>query len=305
MPKTVLIIDDDQTLVAPLKDGLESIGYRVAVAFDGLQGILQAHQARPDVIILDFHMPGGGGHTVYERLRATPDSVNTPIIFSTVITLDELKGKIRPTSNTFFLRKPVGLNQIVEVLNGVLGENRSAAPAPKQEPFHAVPPPPTNLPPMPALKPAAAKKEAATQKLARWHEHQVRVSYADTDKMGIIYYANYFKYFEAARTELLRGVGLRWRDLEITRKIYLPAVEANCKYLKPSRYDALLTVRTWISHLGRGSVVFENDVLDRDQGNARVARGYSRHAVVNDLWRSTRVPDDIRTLLEPFVGVVE
>ena len=60
MSKTVLIIDDDQTLVAPLKDGLESIVYRVAVAFDGLQGILQAHQARPDVIILDFHMPGGG-----------------------------------------------------------------------------------------------------------------------------------------------------------------------------------------------------------------------------------------------------
>lgn len=319
MAKTVLIIDDDQTLVAPLKDGLESIGYRVAVAFDGLQGILQAHQARPDVIILDFHMPGGGGHTVYERLRQSPESADTPIIFSTVITLDELKTRIRPTNNTFFLRKPVGLNQIIGVLNGVLGETKGALaekrPAPA--PFQAVPEipklppaaagrPPSQAPLGGALASGVGRPSAPEQKkLARFHEYQVRVSYADTDKMGIIYYANYFKYFEAARTELMRSVGLRWRDLEIQRKIYLPAVEANCKYLKPSRYDALLTVRTWVSHLGRGSVVFENDVLDRDQGNDRVARGYSRHAVVNDLWRSARVPPDIRALLEPFVGVVE
>src|SRR5437899_3133642 len=99
--KTILIIDDDQTLVAPLKDGLESIGYRVAVAFDGMQGILQAHQAKPDVIILDFYMPGGGGRTVYERLRQAADTVSTPIIFSTVVSLEEVKGQITPTAHTY------------------------------------------------------------------------------------------------------------------------------------------------------------------------------------------------------------
>ncbi len=305
MSKTVLIIDDDQTLVAPLKDGLESIGYRVAVAFDGLQGILQAHQARPDVIILDFHMPGGGGHTVYERLRQAADTVSTPIVFSTVVTMDEVKTKIRPSANTFFLRKPVGLTQIIQVLNQVLGDSKQPlATAPvKREPA-GLPPPSI---PTPAPKPptAPAPAPAPARSAPRWHEYSVRVTYADTDKMGIIYYANYFKYFEQGRTELLRSLGLRWRDLEIQRKLYLPCVEAQCRYMAPSRYDDLLVVRTWISHLGRGSVTFENDIYDRELGGRKVARGQTRHAVVNDLWRSARVPDDIRLALSPFVGQLD
>lgn len=70
MSRTILVVDDDQSLVAPLKDGLESAGYRVAVAFDAAQGILQAHETRPDLIILDYYMPGGDGGWVYDRLRA-------------------------------------------------------------------------------------------------------------------------------------------------------------------------------------------------------------------------------------------
>lgn len=305
MAKTILIIDDDQTLVAPLKDGLESIGYRIAVAFDGLQGILQAHQSRPDAIILDFHMPGGGGHTVYERLRQAADTASTPIIFSTVVTLEEVKSVIRPSANTFFLRKPVGLNQIITVLNTVLGDSKqplasSPVTAPvKREP--AGPPAPAIPTPAPSL-PAPAAASAPSPAAPRVFEYSVRVTYADTDKMGIIYYANYFKFFEQGRTELLRSLGLRWRDLEIQRKLYLPCVEAKCRYQAPSRYDDLLVVRTWISHLGRGSVTFENDIYDRELGGRRVARGQTRHAVVNDLWRSTRIPNDVRLALSPFVG---
>lgn len=136
----------------------------------------------------------------------------------------------------------------------------------------------------------------------RYHEFQVRVSYADTDKMGIIYYANYLKYFEQGRTELLRSLGVSYRDLEVQRKLFLPAVEARCRYLAPSRYDDLLTVRTWIAELGRASVAFECDVLDRGSGAKVVARGYSRHALVDDLWRIARMPDDLRGLMAPFVG---
>jgi acyl-CoA thioester hydrolase len=291
MPKTILIIDDDSTLVAPLKEGLESIGYRVAVAFDGVQGVIQAHQSKPDVIILDFHMPGGGGSTVYERLRKAPDTAKTPIIFSTVVTLEEVKAKITLSPNTFFLRKPVGLGQFVSVLNQVLDDNKKALPEP--------PPKPVETPkPGPAAEIPAKPKKAAP----RFHEFSVRVTYADTDKMGIIYYANYLRYFEEGRTELMRSLGVRYRDLEIQRKLFLPAVEAHCRYLAPSRYDDLLVVRTWISELGKGSVRFENEIIDQDLGGRRVARGYSRHALVNDLWRPARVPDDLRKLLEPYIG---
>ena len=129
----------------------------------------------------------------------------------------------------------------------------------------------------------------------------MRVTYADTDKLGIIYYANYFKYFEQGRTELLRS-GRALPDLEISRKLFLPAVEARCRYLAPSRYDDELVVRTWLSELGKASVVFENEIVDKDLGGKAVARGYSRHAIVNDLWRPSRVPDDLRILLEPYIG---
>ena len=306
MTRTVLIIDDDQTLVAPLKDGLEAIGYSVAVAFDGMQGILQAHQSKPEVIILDFHMPGGGGRTVYERLRQTADTKETPIIFSTVVSMEEVKGQISPSAHTYFLRKPVGLNQIIGALDSILGENK-ATPAPKAAP------PVTNSAgaSLPVTASAAVSSPARhrrplrpQKKTPKFHEFQVRVTYADTDKLGIIYYSNYFKYFEEGRTELMRSLGVRYRDLELQRKIYLPAVETGCRYLAPSRYDDLLVVRTWLSSMGIASVRFENEIYDRETTGRKVARGFSRHAVVNDLWRTTRIPDDLRLLLEPYVGLM-
>jgi len=249
-----------------------------------VQGVLQAHQSKPDVIILDFHMPGGGGATVYERLRAAPDTVKTPIIFSTVVTVEEVRARIKLSEHTFFLRKPVGLGQFVAVLGQVLGDGQEASAA------------------VPAPAAGRAPAKAEVKKVPRFHEFTVRVTYADTDKMGIIYYANYLRYFELGRTELMRSLGVRYRDLEVQRKMFLPCVEANCRYLAPSRYDDLLAVRTWISELGKGSVRFEFEIVDHDLGGKRAALGFTRHAVVNDLWRPTRVPADLRALMEPYVG---
>lgn len=304
MSRAILVVDDDQTLVAPLKDGLESAGYRVAVAFDAAQGLLQAHEVKPDLIILDYYMPGGDGGWVYERLRAAPDTQEIPVVFSTGLTLDELRGKVKPGTRTYFLKKPVGFNGILSIVNQVLGEDRRAISG-TELPLTSgtpVPAPPaagstSTVPAPPPPAPAIAAKPRA-----RYSEFDVRVTYADTDKLGIIYYANYLKYFEQGRTELMRGLGVRYRDLEIQRKLFLPAVEARIQYLAPSRYDDLLTVRTWIAELGRASVSFECDVVDKDLGGKPCARGFSRHALVNDLWRTTRVPADLRVLLSPYVG---
>ena len=173
---------------------------------------------------------------------------------------------------------------------------RAAAPA--DLPMTTGTPPPE--PPAPAPAPAPASKSARPK--ARYNEFDVRVTYADTDKLGIIYYANYLKYFEQGRTELMRSLGVRYRDLEIQRKLFLPAVEARVEYKAPSRYDDLLTVRTWIADMGKASISFECDVVDKDLGGKLCARGFSRHAIVNDLWRTTRIPDDLRALLAPYVG---
>lgn len=303
MSRTILVVDDDVTLVAPLKDGLESAGYRVAVAFDSTQGLLLASELRPDLIILDFYMPGADGGATYDRLRASPLTSATPVIFSTGLTLEELKGKIKPGTKTFFLRKPVGFHGILSVVNQVLGEDKQAikqvtlpnttgTPPPKPEP---------KAEPKPAPKAAPSAPKAASGRKAKFHEFQVRVTYADTDKAGIIYYANYLKYLEQGRTELLRALGVRYRDLEVQRKLFLPAVEARCEYLAPSRYDDLLTIRTWISELGRASVAFTCEVVDQELGGKVVARAHSRHAIVTDLWRPARVPADLRVLLGPYV----
>lgn len=300
MSRTILVVDDDVTLVAPLKDGLESAGYRVAVAFDSTQGLLLANELRPDLIILDFYMPGADGGATYERLRSSPVTSAMPVIFSTGLTLDELKGKIKPGTKTFFLRKPVGFHGILSVVNQVLGEDKQAI-------KNVTLPGGTGTPPPPAEKKATERNREevplphAGKKRPKFHEFQVRVTYADTDKAGIIYYANYLKYLEQGRTELLRSLGVRYRDLEVQRKMFLPAVSAHCEYLAPSRYDDLLTIRTWISELGRASIAFTCEVVDQELGGKVVARAHSRHAIVTDLWRPARVPSDLRLLLAPFV----
>lgn len=299
-PKTILVIDDDVSLVVPLKDGLESAGYKVAAAFDGVQGLLLAHQAKPDLIILDYYMPGGGGGSVYEKLRMRPDTKDIPVIFSTGVTVEELKSSIKPGPKTFFLRKPVGFSGILNVVNQVLGEDKKAMAGVAYPSPAAAAPPASTAPPTAASKPA--KKPRPGGGRPKMHEFDVRVTYADTDKAGIIYYANYYRYLEQGRTELLRSLGVRYRDLEVVRKLFLPAVESGCKYLAPSRYDDLLTVRTWIAELGRASVVFSCEIVDKELDGRVVAEVFSRHAVVTDLWRPARVPADLRALLAPYVA---
>ena len=75
-----------------------------------------------------------------------------------------------------------------------------------------------------------------------------RVPYADTDQMGVVYYANYLEYFERSRTELLRSAGLPYSELE-RLGLFLPVSEAHCRYLAPAHYDDLLTLRSWVAEV--------------------------------------------------------
>ena len=130
-----------------------------------------------------------------------------------------------------------------------------------------------------------------------YYDFDVRIAYADTDRMGVVYYANYLVLFERGRTEYLRNLGVRYRDLEEKQRIFLPAMESHVEYLAPAHYDDLIKVRTYISELGGAHIVFKYDITLVDSG-ALVARGMTKHAVVNLLWRPTRLPQDLRTLLE-------
>ena len=79
-------------------------------------------------------------------------------------------------------------------------------------------------------------------------ETQIRVRYAETDQMGVVYHSNYFPYFEAARAEAIREMGMTYADME-KAGIIMPVVDVHCRYLRPARYDDLLTIKTILKEL--------------------------------------------------------
>ncbi len=91
-----------------------------------------------------------------------------------------------------------------------------------------------------------------------------RVPYADTDQMGVVYYANYLEYFERSRTELLRSAGLPYSELE-RLGLVLPVSEAHCRYLAPAHYDDLLTLRSWVAEVKGVRLRIESEVRRGDE----------------------------------------
>src|SRR5687768_6188494 len=123
----------------------------------------------------------------------------------------------------------------------------------------------------------------------------LRVRYSETDKMGVVYHANYFMWFEIGRCELLRTVGRSYKEMEAAG-IGLPVIEAHCKYKTPARYDDELQVVTRGRLLSRARVEFSYEIL-RPSDGAVNAVGTTMHAAINADGRPCRLPDYILDLL--------
>jgi len=121
-----------------------------------------------------------------------------------------------------------------------------------------------------------------------------RVIYGDCDSMAIVYYANYLKFFEIGRTELLREAGLTYRDVE-DRGFFLPTTETCLKYLKPALYDDLLTIETTIAFVKRASSRFDYAIY---RGKDIVVRGYTIHACLDRDNKIVRFPDFLLNVLK-------
>ncbi len=126
------------------------------------------------------------------------------------------------------------------------------------------------------------------------HVHSLRVRYADSDQMGVAYYANYLVWFEVGRTEWLRSRGYAYRALE-SQGIFLPVTEAVCRYLAPCRYDDLLYVVTSVGKLGRTVVRFDYRVLKEDGKTAAI--GHTEHCFLSRAGRPVRAPEEIARVL--------
>ncbi len=94
------------------------------------------------------------------------------------------------------------------------------------------------------------------------HEIQIRVRYAETDKMGYLYYGNYAQFFEVGRVEAIRSLGLSYRDMEENDGIWLPVVHLEQRFLRPIFYDELVTVRSTLRRLPDAHIVFHVEILN-------------------------------------------
>ena len=128
------------------------------------------------------------------------------------------------------------------------------------------------------------------------HAFPIRVRYGDTDQMGFAYYANYLRWFEIGRTELLRALGHSYRALE-EAGTSLPVLEARCRYLRPARYDDLVAIETGVLELHRASVRFGYRVVRSVDGEL-LAHGETAHCFLDRDGKPARPSAGLAALLK-------
>jgi acyl-CoA thioester hydrolase len=114
--------------------------------------------------------------------------------------------------------------------------------------------------------------------------------------MGVVYYANYLRWFERGRSEFLRESGVPYGSIE-ARGIHFPVVEANCRYVRPARYEDVVLIETRLESVSRATLVF-NYCIRRASENAPLATGSTKHACVDGAGKVLRIPADLAGLLE-------
>jgi len=123
--------------------------------------------------------------------------------------------------------------------------------------------------------------------------HEVRVIFGDTDQMGVVYYANYLRFFESARAAYWRSLGRTHKDLD-DAGVALPVIEAHCTYKRPAHYEDLLAIELTLAELRAASMRFTYTVR---RGADLLAEGFTRHAVIGPNGRPRALPDAIRAML--------
>lgn len=129
-----------------------------------------------------------------------------------------------------------------------------------------------------------------------WHEAYLRVRYSETDKMGVVYHANYLIWFEIGRTEFCRARGFAYRDMEESENAFLVVAESYCRYKAPAYYDDELLVRTHITELRRRSLRFGYEIVRVSDG-AVIAEGETGHVVTDGNSRVRSLPTAFAELL--------
>jgi acyl-CoA thioester hydrolase len=120
-------------------------------------------------------------------------------------------------------------------------------------------------------------------------ETRLRVRYAETDCMGVVYYANYLVWMEVGRVELCKSLGFNYRDMENEDGVLLAVAESYCRYRAPARFDDEVIVKTWVENANPRIAVFAYEMRLAESGPV-LATGHTRHVFVNRQMQHTRLP---------------
>ena len=129
------------------------------------------------------------------------------------------------------------------------------------------------------------------------NETEQRVYYADTDQGGVVYYANYLKWFEIGRTEILRKIGYDYSDFE-KQGLIAPVVEVKCNFKFPAQYDEIIIIKTSIENIGNSSIKFIYKII-RKKENKLLAEGYTVNVFVDmKTKKSANIPEKLKKVLQ-------
>jgi acyl-CoA thioester hydrolase len=121
-------------------------------------------------------------------------------------------------------------------------------------------------------------------------ESRLRVRYAETDRMGVVYYANYLVWMEVGRVDLCKALGFNYRDMENEDGVLLAVAEAACRYRAPAHFDDEVAVKTWVEKANPRMAVFGYE-MRLANGGVVLATGHTSHIFVNRQMRRTRLPE--------------
>jgi acyl-CoA thioester hydrolase len=150
----------------------------------------------------------------------------------------------------------------------------------------------------PELSTLDSSEKASTR--AEIFETRLRVRYAETDQMGVVYHSNYIIWLEVGRVEMLRQLGFSYREMEQDDALNLAVVEARCRFKSPARYDDLVLIRTRLVNVRDSLLHFSYEIL-RDEDDTLLAEGETIHLVVDNDFKRIPLPEKYRS---PFLKAV-
>jgi acyl-CoA thioester hydrolase len=133
------------------------------------------------------------------------------------------------------------------------------------------------------------------------NETRIRVRYAETDQMGVVYHANHFVWFEIGRVELMRQFGLSYKTMESEDDCFIAVVDAQCRYKAPVHYDDEVIVRTFLKHVREKVIRFSYELRSAETGNL-LAEGETTHIVANSKMKSRALPEKYMKVFRAAVG---